>query len=85
MEAEKEFGDTFILGMNSKAGTIIAIFGVRRKDSGMRISSSYRFSRQSSLASASTRRKEVNIVVKEVARGDIEDRHVTKHIHRERF
>ena len=85
MEAEKEFGDTFILGMNSKAETIIAIFGVRRKDSGMRISSSYRFSRQSPLASASTRWKEVNIVVKEVARGDIADRHVTKHIHRERF
>lgn len=33
----------FILGMYSNAGTIIAIFGKRMNDSGMRINSSYRF------------------------------------------
>ena len=40
IDSEKDCGETFNFGRNSKAGTISAILGERRKDSGMRINSS---------------------------------------------
>lgn len=75
----------FILGMYSNAGTIIAIFGKRMNDSGMRINSSYRFADPHARHNAHTRRKKVNVVVEEMRCVHIPNRHIAQQIHWKRL
>ena len=76
---------TFILGMYSNAGTMIAIFGKRINDSGMRINSSYRFADPHARHNARTRRKKVDVVVEEMCRVHIPNRQIAQQIHWKRL